>query len=110
MPFEVLSIAWYLKFGSSVTSRTFNDAFGDLIRHLKFQMRKVLETRNLNQATRLSPPEGRGWLGTRLDRPVVDRRLRDLAFIMGAGRNHHLKNFARLFVVTKRTRKKCVKA
>ena len=37
-----------------MTSRTFNDAFGDLIRHLKFQMRKVLETRNLNQATRHS--------------------------------------------------------
>ena len=26
-------------------SRTFNDAFDDLIRHLKFQVRKVLETR-----------------------------------------------------------------
>ena len=49
-----------------MTSRTFNDAFGDSIRHLKFQMRKVLETRNSNQATRRSSPEGRGWLGTRL--------------------------------------------
>ena len=49
-----------------MTSRTFNDAFGDLIHHLKFQMRKVLETRNLNQATRHSPPEGRGCLGMRL--------------------------------------------
>ena len=49
-----------------MTSRTFNYAFGDLIRHLKFQMRKVLETRNSNQATRHSSPEGRGWLGTRL--------------------------------------------
>ena len=43
-----------------MTSRTFNDAFGDLIRHLKFQMRKVLETRNSNQATRLSA--GRAWV------------------------------------------------
>ena len=49
-----------------MTSHTFNDAFGDLIRHLKFQMRKVLETRNLNKATRQSSPEGRGYLGTRL--------------------------------------------
>ena len=43
-----------------MTSRTFNDAFGDLIRHLKFRMRKVLETRNSNQATRLSA--GRAWV------------------------------------------------
>ena len=46
-----------------MTSRKFNDAFGDLIRHLKFQMRKVLETRNLNQATRHSlSSAGRAWV------------------------------------------------
>ena len=54
-----------------MTSRTFNDTFGDLIRHLKFQMRKVLETRNSNQATRHSPLERRGCLGMRLSQLVI---------------------------------------
>ena len=47
---------------------TVNCTFCDLIAHLRFQMRKVLVTRNSNQTTRHSPPGGRGHLGTRLEK------------------------------------------
>ena len=71
-----------------MTSRTFNDAFDDLIRHgSQIPDEKGVRNKKFESSYQtLSPPEGRGWLGTRLGLAIQVQKVVSTAHIPGGSK------------------------